>query len=187
VTSITLITPPSAPVSVAEAKRHLRIDHADEDSVVEGLIASAVSYLDGWTGVLGRALEAQTWELALDRFPVGQIVLPLGPVASVTSVAYTDPAGVEQTVDSANYVVDTRPIEGRVIPADGFAWPSTKAGANAVRVRWVAGTGTPGAIRVALLMLVAHWYRVREAVGEDMKAVPLGVEALIVPFRRVGL
>jgi uncharacterized phiE125 gp8 family phage protein len=183
-----LITPPSAaPVTIEAARAHLRVDHADDDALIEGLVAAAVSHLDGWTGVLGRCLEAQTWELALDRFPAREVGLPLGPVVSVTSIKYDGPDGTERTVDPAGYVVDGRPLEGWVIPVAGFAWPATIDAVNAVRVRWVAGNGCPAAVRQAILLLVGHWYERREAAGETAAEIPFGVRSLIAPFRRVRI
>lgn len=41
----------------------------------------------------------------------------------------------------------------------------------------------PPALRHAALMLVAHFYTNREAVGEPMQAVPLGFDRLIAPYR----
>ena len=57
----------------------------------------------------------------------------------------------------------------------------------------VAGYGgaddVPQAIRTAAAMLVAHWYRNREAVnvGNITSELPLGVQSLIAPYRRVGV
>jgi uncharacterized phiE125 gp8 family phage protein len=182
--SPTLITPPASPITLVEAKAHLRVDHADDDTLIGGLIGAAVAYLDGWSGVLGRALEEQTWEIGLDVFPCKEIRLPLGPLVSVTSVKYTDPAGLEQTVDPADYEVDARPVEGWIVPAADFSWPATMDTINAVRVRWVAGTGCPLPVKHAALLLIAHWYATREAAGATSAEIPLGVDALSAPWRR---
>src|SRR5690606_35307910 len=76
-----LITAPTAAVvTMGEAKRHLRVDHDDDDALIGGMIAGVVEHLDpagkGW---LGRALQPQTWELRLDAFPCGPITLPYPP------------------------------------------------------------------------------------------------------------
>ncbi len=74
-----LITPPSAdPVSLAETKTHLRVAHGEDDAYIGLLISAATQYLDGYDGILRRALVTQTWETDADR-------LPLAPVQSVTS------------------------------------------------------------------------------------------------------
>lgn len=185
-----LITAPASdPVTLGEAKAHLRVDHSDEDARITSLIKAATSYLDGRTGVIGRCLVTQTWELTLDAFPAKEIELPLGPVASVTSVKYVDAAGLEQTLSAGSYYVDTASLSAWVVPED--TWPATMAAANAVTVRYVAGTAAasvPEAIRQAILLLVGHWYENRQPVADgSIASLPFTVDALLAPFRRNAL
>lgn len=185
------VTPPvAAPITLAEARTHLRSDtsfapDAAEDALITGLIDAAVNWLDGWTGVLGMALMPQTWEMALDAFPNLEIMVPLGPVISVASISYTDAAGAAQVLPGASYSID---VQGaRVRPVD--FWPVTATSMAAVKIRWVAGQGCPPAIRAAILILIGHWYGAgREPVvtGTIAQEVPLTVATLIAPFRRVG-
>lgn len=176
---IDLITPPAAlPISLAEAKAHLRVDHTDEDDLVEALIRAAVDHLDGWAGILGRALEPQTWRLseARDvRLPrSGAVRLPLGPVVSITSITYLDADGAEQTIAGASYWLHGEDV----VPDD--VWPE----GTGLTVTWVAGTGTPPAVKQAILLLVGHWYANREAVTAGaLSNAPLAVAALLTPHR----
>jgi hypothetical protein len=50
------VPPAEMPVSLDEAKLHCRVDHNAEDAHITGLIAAAATHLDGWSGILGRAL-----------------------------------------------------------------------------------------------------------------------------------
>lgn len=177
-----LITAPTSdPVTLAEAKSQLRVDHSDEDARIASLIKAATAYLDGRTGILGRCLITQTWELLLDAFPDEDIEIPLGPVSSVTSIKYIDPNGIEQTIPGASYYVDTASLSAWVIPQD--EWPLTMRTANAVAVRYVAGAAAaPEPIRHAILLLVATWYENRST-GE----IPAAFGALITPFRRLSV
>ena len=183
-----LVTPPAAlPVTLAEAKQHLRVDHSDDDAKINALISAAVSYLDARSGVLGRCIVTQTWELQLDEFPDEEIEIALGPVQSVTSVHYTDQDGVTQVIASSEYDVDIVSLVARVLPVT--SWPQAKAEANAVHVRFVAGTSAasvPQAIKQAILLLVSHWYEERSTVnvGNISSVLPFTVEALLTPFRR---
>ena len=64
---LTLVTAPaSEPVSLAEAKAHLRIEAADDDSLIGALITAARQSAEAH---MRRALMSQTWRLSLDRFP----------------------------------------------------------------------------------------------------------------------
>jgi uncharacterized phiE125 gp8 family phage protein len=157
-TNLRLVTPPvAAPVSLAEARAWLRVDHDAEDELIASLITAATAALDGRTGFLGRCLEPQTWELSLDRFPEAEIQLALGPVASVEAITFTDPDGVEGTVSADAYTLDNTPtFVGWAVPS--APWPATMETVNAVRVRFVAGTGTPEPVKQALLDMIAAKY-----------------------------
>lgn len=180
-----LVTAPASdPVTLAEAKAQLRVDASDEDALITSLIKAATAYLDGRQGILGRCLMTQTWELTLDAFPAdGDIEIPLGPVASVTSVTYVDTAGATQTVSDVNYYLDNTSVSAWVIPQ--ATWPTTMDAANAVTVRYVAGAAAaPLPIKQAILLLVAHWYENRQPVNAGQaEELPFAVNALIAPYR----
>jgi uncharacterized phiE125 gp8 family phage protein len=193
-----LVTPPSeAPVSVEEIKEQSLVDHDDQDGKIELLIAAAVSHLDGWTGTLGRALCEQTWRQDYDDF-ASCLRLPLGPVVSVEVVTYIDTDGIEQTVDEADYTLRTDSLGSYVEFGCEYSFPSLNSANAAVSVEFVAGypvtdgawTG-PAAIKHAIMLLVAHWFENREAVltGQSAAAValPLGVDALLAPYRRIHI
>jgi uncharacterized phiE125 gp8 family phage protein len=180
-------------MTLAEAKKHCRVDHSEEDDVIAGLLAAATAWLDGYSGVLGRALINQTWRLNLSCWPACRIRLPLAPVSAITSIKYYNTANVQQTLGSSNYGL----IEDALSPAAQWALnaslPSLYERPDAIEVLFVAGYGAdasavPAAIVVAAKMLVAHWYRTRETVniGNITSELPFTVGALIQPLRRVG-
>lgn len=175
--------PTDLPVSVDEARSHLRVDDSLDDAAIEAMIRAALAHAEKWTG---QPFESQTWEQVLDAFPAAAIDLELGPVLSVTSVAYDDEDGAEQTVDAENFVLDTASRCGRVVPSAGFEWPATLDAINAVRVRFVVGAGAPEDVRHSILLLIAHWYANREAASEKpMTDVPFGASALLSLHRRM--
>lgn len=185
--SLNLITPPStALVELADVKSHLRVDHSNEDGLIGIYIAAATSYFDGYSGILGRALRSQVWQLTLDSFPSGPIRIPLGPVKSIDAVKYFDPAGVLQTwTPSGNYEGDLLSDDAWVLPVNG--WPTTQTAANSVSVVFTAETSPmPAAIQAAALLMIGHMYANREAVttATPPTELPLGVMALVAPFRR---
>lgn len=185
--SIKLITAPAAePVILAEAKLHCRVDSADDDTLITALIVAARELAEQQTG---RALVTQTWELALDAFPVSEIELPLPPVQSIVSIKYLDSNGAEQTVPGADYGLDNYgSVRHLVILAAGVEWPATLVAANAVKVRFVAGYGAavdvPGSIRQWMLLQIGNWYATRESVniGNIVNEMPY-VGALLDPYR----
>lgn len=187
--AVTVITPPAAePVTLGEILDHLRIDHNDENHLIEPWITTAREYCEGHQR---RAYITQELELTMDAFPaVGEpIVLPKPPLQSVMSVTYIDTNSVEATWPADNYLVDTRSLRGRIVPRHGKAWPTvTLQPINGVVVRYTAGYGAaeavPERVKQAIKLLVGHWYSNREAVraaagrGEKMP-IPFGVDALL--------
>lgn len=190
-----LVTAPTIePVSLTEAKDHLRIDHTYEDALIAALIRTARELVETHTG---RTLITSTWDYYLQEFPAcGYIDLPAAPLQSVTSIKYTDSGGTETTWGSSNYLVSTRGVLGRIVPAYGVSWPSfTERPLDAVVVRYVAGYGSgagdvPETIRAAMLLWLGHLYEHRTAVDSqasgNLFAIPMGVEALLATFWSKG-
>lgn len=186
-----LITPPTdLPVSLDEVKRHLREDFADDDPVLELLLRAAVDRLDGWRG-LGIAIVTQTWRQDYPSFDRRCLRIPLGPVASITSITYVDGNKTTQTLAADQYRL-LRDARGHfIVPADDVTWPATDCRPDAVAVTYVAGVeaaNVPASLKAAILMLVGHFSKNREAVlAGDLAAVPLGVDWLTGPHSRVGI
>lgn len=180
-----LITPPSAePLSLAEAKLHLRVDGNSEDTLITSLIVTARSQAEHLTGY---ALMAQTWELALDEFS-GAITLPMPPLVSVTSIKYTDVSGVVHTISSSEYEIDDYGTQARIKPAYGTNWPQARQQENSVLVRYQAGfssaAAVPQEIKAWMLLQIGHLYANREAVvaGVTVAELPF-VDGLLDKYR----
>lgn len=96
------------PVTVTEAKDHLRVDHSNDDSVILSLIKSARYRLEAATGL---AFFTQTRQLRLPCFPYkSKILLPGYPVQSVTHIKYYDTGGTQQTWSNSEYTLrDAKP------------------------------------------------------------------------------
>ena len=183
--TLKLITAPAAePITLAEAKAHLRVDASTDDAIITAMIQAVREQAEHETG---RALITQTWERVLDAFPAVEIELGRLPVASITSIKYLDANGAQQTLDSSQYLLDADTAPGWVLPVADAVWPATADSANAVRVRFVAGYGASGAavpasVRAWMLLHLGALYRQREAFasGQPVAALPdLFVAALL--------
>lgn len=159
-----LITAPETePVTLAQTKEHLRIpaDDTTEDTHIETLIKSARQRAEHLTG---RAFITQTWEMILPGFTLDAVPLPMGEVQSVTSVAYVDSEGENQTL--AGTIINRTTMPMSLCPAVSTRWPRTQRGHPApVTIRYVAGYGdadaVPEDIKSAILMLVADLHHRR--------------------------
>ena len=181
--------PATTPVTLAEVKAQLRIDHTDEDGLLDRLIAVATAYVDV-QGALGHAIIEQKWAQWLGPNPSQAVKLILGPVSGVNAVKYYDADGVLQTDTLGNYEVIGTQFASYVQPADGFTWPTTQQRADAIRIEYTIGYGDaasdiPATIRQALLLLIGHWYENREqTAGDELSHIPFGFDALINMHRR---
>lgn len=164
--------PAEEPVTLAQAKAHLRVDVPDDDDYITALITVARTAAEDR---LQRTLVNTPWRLTLDGFPPS-ITLPMPPLASIQSVQYRDEAGQWVTMNAQDYQVDTANEPGYVLPAPNTRWPSVGAGINGVRIEYTAGYGetgesVPTPIRHWLLLALSDLYQRRNR-SSDKPAVP---------------
>lgn len=185
------VAPSVEPVSLAEAKLHLRYEGTDDNDLITALIKAARRHAESFTR---RQLITATWQLIMDGFPSGSLIeVPRPPLQSVTSITYTDADGDTQPVSADDYDVDTKNQPGRIEPSYGNSWPSTRDEMNTVTVTYKAGYGdaatdVPEDIVAAVKLLVANWYEHREpvVVGTIAAELPLSVKNLLWPYRVLG-
>ncbi len=177
------------PVTLSEAKAHLRVTASDEDALITALITAARTTCEN---EIRRSLITQTWELTLDQFP-DAIELPYPPIIGITSVEYIDAtSGTETTLSSASYTLDAKSEPGWLVPAYGYNWPSTRDEINAVTVTYTAGYGNaaavPEAIKGWIKLMVGHLCENREAVvvGASVAKLPFAA-GLLDPYRVVAV
>lgn len=187
---LTLETAPStAPVDLASAKHHCRVSGDVHDAAIEAFIATATDYLDGPSGILGRAIMPQTWLLELSDWS-DSLVLPIEPIRAVT-VTYFDADGVEQTLDPTSYELSAWPSRATELRLrSGVVRPELSAAEYPVRISMAAGyedaDAVPWPLKTAILMLVAHWRLTAESVivGTGAIETPHGFDMLIARYRR---
>jgi uncharacterized phiE125 gp8 family phage protein len=177
--------PAEEPVSLQEARTHLRLESGEDDYIV-GLIAAARRYCEAFQN---RVYVTQTWDLFLDAFPPGCIEVPLPPLQSVEFIKYKDSSGVLRTLDSSAYVVEAYSEPGLIFRAYGECLPSTYPEANAVQIRFVAGYGdvsaVPPEVKQAILLKVADLYEHRGGDEGIDKNINEAIEILLWPDRIV--
>jgi uncharacterized phiE125 gp8 family phage protein len=169
--TVRVITPPACePLSLAEAKEHLRLDDSlgsYQDALIGALITTCREYAENYTR---RAFIQQTLEYSTDCFSY-ELELPRPNLLSLESIKYVDLDGTLQTVDASLYQVDAARAPARVKPAYLQSWPALVRSSdyNAVRVRYVAGyapVGSPvddAALRAGVPEVVKQWMKIQLA------------------------
>jgi uncharacterized phiE125 gp8 family phage protein len=182
-----VITPPSVePVTLAEAKQHLRVDTDADDALIASLVSAAREECEH---LLERALAPQTLQLLLDEWPVA-IQLPKPPLVSVTSVEYVDPTGALVVLPGSQYALDQGQEPSWLLPAIDVDWPETAQFANVVRVEYVAGyeaADCPPLIKQWIKLRVGTLYAYREADAERAPVASGFADRLIDRYRIVTI
>lgn len=182
------------PITLAEAKAHLRVTSSADNTYIESLIKVAREKVEDDTG---RAYVQADYEVLMTGFCSDGIKLPRSPIIEVAEIRYRDPDAAWQEMD-----LDDVTIDGGV-PAEIHAdtWPDTYKNGAVVGIEYRAGlegTGTspdidisakvPLKIKQAMLLIIAHLYDNRAAASAlELKYLPFGYEALIASERVYGV
>lgn len=182
-----LAQPVTEPVTLAEAKLHLRVDVGDDDALITALIIAARQYCESLSG---RTLAQRSYLQTMESFPADgiDIVLRRSPVTAITSVNYYDATGTDVAMTvTTDYRTNFNLIPARVrLPVLTKLWAQTYVVDDAVRIVYTAGAATaPTAAKQTILLLVGHWYENRESVvvGATSNAVDCTVTSLIDSYR----
>lgn len=185
--SAILISPPaSEPISLAEAKQFLRIEHDADDDLIAALIAAARSAVELATR---RVLILQTWRIVLDRWPAsGRLASPVNPLRTLEAARVLGEDGTPSPVAPEDFTLDTASVPGAI------AWeranPAGPGRALAgIELDVTAGYGeaadVPPPLVQAIRLLLAQSYEHRDRLQAD--ALPDAVAALVRPFRVLSL
>lgn len=179
--SPTLVTGPVVePISLAEAKMHLRIDDLSPDLTPDNILISALIVASRqWAeDFQNRAYITQEWDLFLDRFPRREryIEIPRAPLMAIESLSYydgtatqtvsfLDPSGTA-LLETDDYIVDTASEPGRLCLKNASSWPVALRQAKSVQIRFLAGYGDAGAnvpeeIKAAIKLKLSDLYENR--------------------------
>lgn len=189
--SIRVTDPPGIePLTLEEAKAHLRIvDDESQDDLVAAMLAGAVEMVERRTSYV---LTDREMEIAWEAFPCLPEVLsiPREPVTEASALVYDDGDGVP--TELVDYRWSASAPE-QVLPGLGEDWPVALGDPGSVRLTFRAGhevaAEIPPALLAAVKLMLGHLWAHREAVvtGTIATELPLGVEALCGPFRRMAL
>lgn len=200
-----VLAPSEKPVTLSQVKSFLRIDNADDDSLIDLLIDSCTERVEAF---IDQKIITQKWLISFDKFPMSSnkawwdgtkdgaisevlapskfIDLPFGPCSAIESFKTIDNDGNEHLFTSDQYVLDTTGPWGRIGLKIGGVWPATVlAPVNGIRIQGVFGMGLqaaiPAGIKQAIINFTAKCFEQR---GDEMPQMPPEVALLLEPYRR---
>jgi uncharacterized phiE125 gp8 family phage protein len=183
-----LSNPSTEPITLAEAKRHLRIDNTDDDDYITSLIEVARRAAEDR---MERTLITTTWKLTLDQFP-DAIILPMPRIQAISSVIYNNQSNQQVALANTDWFLDADSEPGWLVPAINKAWPLT-LGINAVAVTYTAGYGdtaasVPAPIKQWILLAMGDLYDQFRSLSAEKPVVPQNfADALLDPYRFFGI
>jgi uncharacterized phiE125 gp8 family phage protein len=181
-----MITPPFAePLTLAEARAHLRLDQSAEDELLASLIKTAREHLEREAGL---CLIRQIWRLYLDRWPRDGIIrISKSPVQAIQTVTIYEADGTAVEVSLEDHLLDGQGRPARLWLRNP---PPPGQGLNGIEIDFSAGYGEAGAdvpdtLKRAMLLHVGHMFAFRGVISPDQQpaGIPDGYERLVSPFR----
>lgn len=175
-------SPGTPPVTLAEAKDHLRVTDDTENDLITALVAAACAAVGEASG---RVLALETWEIADFGFD-GLVKLPKSPILALTSVKYyADGTLTTATLgDFRLYQSDDYTFLG---PIETASWPISQTRPDGTVVRFTAGYSVmPETLRHAVLFTVGHFYDNRESVSEKGKSEVPQSAAYLIGMEKIG-
>ncbi|NVO15475.1 MAG: phage head-tail connector protein [Rhodoplanes sp.] len=181
--SMLLVPPAAEPLTLAEAKLYLRVDHDDDDALIGSLVAGARKLVETATR---RALLTQTWRLVRDAWPAGGRIKVLpAPLCAVAAARVYDADGMPHAIDPSVFTLDIAAAPGVI----AFALPAVPA--PGLRVAGIAldavvgygadAVAVPAPLVQAVRLWLAHFYEHRGV--EPETGPPAAVAALVAPYR----
>lgn len=159
---ILTVEPSVEPLTLGDAKAHLRVTNTQDDNLIKGFVTAARKLCERYTN---RAFITQTWQCWFDRFFIlpkrdttwwdGQrdgyiadlfydnafVDLGMPGVTSINKLDYFDLSNNESTYSASNYFLDEVTEPCRLCLNVGSVLPTGVRSRNAFYVEFVAGYG----------------------------------------------
>lgn len=177
-TSILVTYSDDLPVTLEEAKAHLRVTHSSEDDLIETYIFAAARIIEESNQI---ALLPATVTQQFDRIPENGSYVDLSyPAIELTTISYNTIEAPASYASMSGAVIDIGFNRPRIYAPDG--WPSGWM----LKVVYECGYATPEAIpkplKIAVLLTLSDLYENRT---DSVKAMPTAAELITRPYRTI--
>jgi len=182
-TYITTVFPTTAdyPVSLEEARMHLRVPgNDDEDQMIRSKIKAAVAYIENQTSVV---IAPRTMKLLIEKMP-DNITIDRYPVTEITSIEYYDENDALQRLPTSKYNtdIDSQPANIKILEKIAVSSHRPKS----VIINFTVGfiiQSVPAELKEATLLTLAHLYDNRG--DEGHRTIAKTVNDLVAPLKQM--
>lgn len=149
------------PMTLAEAKQHLRQYGSENDEEIQAQLEAALEVCETDAG---RSLRvSHTLTQTYPSWPCNPVRFDRQPVKSITSVTYYDADGASQTLASSNYRLHKSTLAAAYLEFDdSFTQPTTDYRDDAVTITYVAGydalTDVPKMVKSLVKLKLSELY-----------------------------
>jgi uncharacterized phiE125 gp8 family phage protein len=132
--------PDSEPLTLLEAREHLKISGSSQDNEIARFVKAARGVVERY---LNRALITQEWDVYFDCWQE-KLLLHYAPLQTVDAVKYFDSTGTERTLPTSAYWV-TKSDPACIVRAYDSTWPELQSGRpDVIKVEITTGYGDSG-------------------------------------------
>jgi len=173
------------PVSLTEAKSHLKVDTSADDTYIESIIKAATQLSEEYTN---RFFIDTVIEQYASSFVELQTLFK-SKVSVISFVKYYDSSNSLETLSASVYDEQLRYEPSQIQLADGQSFPTITKRNDAVRVRYTVGYGAasdvPEIIKQAILLTIGNFYQNRNSVviGRIATELPQNVKWLLDTYK----
>jgi uncharacterized phiE125 gp8 family phage protein len=139
--AILLSGPAVEPITLADAKAYLRVEHSDDDLVIAAFIAAARIHVETQTR---RALITQTWRIVRDAWPCdGKLSVSPSPLQAVTAARVYESDGSTLSIDTQAFVAD-KAAAPAIVAFAAWSLPVPGRGVGGIEIDVRVGYGDAG-------------------------------------------
>ena len=182
-----VITPASTyPVSLTEAKSHLKVDTTADDTYITSIIKAATQLSEEYTN---RFFIDTIIDQTCSDFAQLQTLFK-SKVSAVAHVKYYDSDNSLQTLSATIYDTQLQYEPSQIQLADDKSFPEITKRNDAVVARYTVGYGSaasdvPEIIKQAILLTLGNWYENRMSVitGRTTTEMPMSAKFLLDTYK----
>lgn len=161
-------------IDLSSFKLHAHIDDSERDKSLQEYVRSAIDYLQGYSGVLGKSVLPQSVVQWLPTL-TNELSIPYGAVAAITSIEYY--SGGELVLLDNSYRLFRKKGMDIVLVEGGL--PSSDLREDSVKVTYETEQASDDVMQIVRI-LAAHWFDNSHAVTDTKTySVPIGFDTLV--------